>query len=193
MKHTFSFCMLLLFGAAPVFADFSDTVQPVLRKYCVSCHGPEKQAGKVRFDKLTGNLMTHPAEADVWSAILEQIETGAMPPEKKPRPSDQERTLLTTWIKQNVTQARQVLERRMQRPENGNYLSHEKLFDPKTAEQAPKIAASPARFWRILPATYESKAQQWLRAKKTAQRTTITASHPPAKLTSIRRNCCCSA
>lgn len=170
MKCTISFCILLLLNVGAVRADDGDTVLPVLQKYCVSCHGAEKQAGKVRFDKLTGNLKSYPAEADLWSTILEQIETGTMPPEKKPRPSDQERTLLTTWIKQNVVQARQVLARRMQRPENGNYLSHEKLFDPKTAEQAPKIAASPARFWRILPSTYESKAQQWLRAKKAAQR-----------------------
>jgi hypothetical protein len=48
-------------------------------------------------------------------------------------------------------------------PENGNYVPHDILFDPKTAEQAPKIAASPARVWRVLPTSYEDRQMWWLK------------------------------
>lgn len=138
-------------------ADFQQSVRPLLQKHCIACHGPKKQEGDLRFDGLTGNLTAHPSEAKVWSAILEQLETGAMPPEDRPRPKTDEVRRLTSWIKQNVREAEIAFVRKMRFPENGNRVRHEKLFDPKTAEQAPKIAASPARFWRILPRTYNRR------------------------------------
>jgi hypothetical protein len=159
----------MLLGAASVFAEFGTNVQPVLAKYCVSCHGSQKPAGKVALDKLTGNLTAHPAEVDVWSAVLEQIETGNMPPKSKARPSAQELATLKQWIQANLGAAQNTLARKLLRPENGNYISHEKLFDPKTAAAGPKIAGSPARVWRTLPQAYEGKQRWWLRAMSPAK------------------------
>mgnify|MGYP002623895144 FL=1 len=138
-------------------ADFQQSVRPLLQKHCIACHGPKKQEGDLRFDGLTGNLSAHPTEAETWAAILEQLETDAMPPEDRPRPKTDEVLRLTSWIKDNVREAEVALARKMRFPENGNRVPHEKLFDPKTAEQAPEIAASPARFWRILPHTYNRR------------------------------------
>jgi hypothetical protein len=145
-------------------ADEAPTVRPLLENHCIECHGADKQEGDVRFDELTGNPVDNPEEVKIWSSILEQLETGAMPPEKRPRPADSEVTALTAWIKQNAGQARELLARKMERPENGNLVPHDKLFDPKTAEQGPKIAASPARVWRALPVSYVDKQQAWLKA-----------------------------
>ena len=143
--------------AASASADFQQSIRPLLEKHCTACHGPKKQEGDLRFDGLTGNLSAHPTESETWAAILEQLETGAMPPEDRPRPKTDEVLRLTSWIKQNVREAEIAFARKMRFPENGNRVPHEKLFDPQTAEQAPKIAASPARFWRILPHTYNQR------------------------------------
>ena len=163
-------CLLVVATSpAPAGADFRESVLPLLRKHCIACHGPKKQAGDLRFDGLTGNLSALPAEAKTWTAILEQLETGAMPPEKRPRPRPDETSSAAAWIQQNVGQARRTLARKMMRPENGNYVPHDLLFAPKRAEQAPNIAASPARVWRKLPQSYEDQQKWWLRAKGAAK------------------------
>ena len=42
---------LVLFDVASVDAvDFADDVQPILRKHCFACHGPEKQKSGFRLD-----------------------------------------------------------------------------------------------------------------------------------------------
>ena len=163
-------CLLIVVSCtATASADFQQSVRPLLEKHCIACHGPKKQEGDRRFDRLTGNLSAHPEEGDVWAVILEQLETDAMPPEKQPRPGASEVATATTWIKENVGQAYRLIARKMMRPENGNHVPHDRLFDPKTAEQAPKIAASPARIWRVLPQSYEDQQKWWLRAKGAAK------------------------
>lgn len=125
----------------------------------------------MRFDGLTGDLSAHPAEAEIWASILEQLETDTMPPEDRPRPKAEEIVKATSWIKENVREAEIAFARKMRFPENGNRVPHQKLFDPKTAEQAPEIAASPARFWRILPHTYnrrQLKMGAWLHEQPVA-------------------------
>ena len=133
-----------------------------VKTHCVDCHGPEKQKGDVRFDKLSDNPA---ADSDLWLSVLEQLEAGEMPPKKKPQPSDKEVLQLLEWIDVNVSSARHAFQAKMQHPENGNLVPHDKLFDPKVAAQAPKIAASPARVWRTLPQSYEQKQEAWLNAR----------------------------
>ena len=137
--------------------SFAESVRPLMAERCFKCHGEKKQKGKVRLDLLTGNLAIHPKESETWAKVLEQLELGEMPPEDEKPLKEQERESVIEWINQNVSGAQRLLARKMRFPENGNHVSHEKLFDPKTAEQAPGIAASPARFWRILPSTYNRR------------------------------------
>lgn len=144
-------------------ADAGDVqaVRVLVQEHCVACHGPDTQEGDVRFDKLTGS----PQEELVWASILEQLVKDAMPPKDEPRLSGEEHSVFTTWIERKFPKAAQALAEKMQRPENGNLVPHDKLFDPKVAEQAPKIAASPARVWRTLPQSYEQKQEAWLNAR----------------------------
>ena len=51
-------CLLPMVRGLPVRADetppkpsFAKDVQPVLTKYCLGCHGPEKQRANIRFDR----------------------------------------------------------------------------------------------------------------------------------------------
>ena len=127
-----------------------------VKTHCIDCHGPEKQNGDVRFDRFDGDPT---AQTELWLKVLEQLRAGEMPPEKKPQPSDKEVLQVLEWIDVNVSSARHAFQAKMQRPENGNLVPHDKLFDPKVAAQAPKIAASPARVWRILPQSYEQKQE----------------------------------
>ena len=81
--------------------SFEEHIQPLISKYCYSCHGEGK--------KLRGDLDLTPyqkdtqvfEERDEWLYILEQIETEEMPT-KEPLPTDEERALMVNWIHQRL-------------------------------------------------------------------------------------------
>ena len=60
------------------------------------------------------------AETGLWLNVLEQLQTGEMPPEKKPRPSEQELAALRGWIDEHASKAALAFREKMQRPENAN-------------------------------------------------------------------------
>jgi len=85
---------------APVTAQFRREIQPMLKEYCYDCHGDGENKGQVAFDELKSNeaLMDH----DLWLKVMKNVRAGIMPPQKKPRPSDEERLRLEHWIKTGV-------------------------------------------------------------------------------------------
>jgi len=97
-------------------------------KHCTECHGAEKKKGKIRLDTLAADFSSVAARKP-WLAVREQIDSGAMPPEKvKVRPSKAENDVLVQWIDGKIaaaemarrtTQGRAVL-RRLNRVEYEN-------------------------------------------------------------------------
>jgi uncharacterized membrane protein len=102
--------------AAPV-ADplvYQDVLQPVLKQYCVDCHGPEKQKGKLRLDSLEALLAGGEngpavvAGAPKKSLLLTRLllpdsDDDHMPPEGKPGPKPEERALIEFWIERGAS------------------------------------------------------------------------------------------
>ena len=83
---------------------FQDVVQPLLKKYCVQCHNPEKMKSGVRVDLLTGTLEDR--HLALWKNILKQVENEDMPPEDEPRLADGQRRLCSHVVPQTAGQAR---------------------------------------------------------------------------------------
>lgn len=76
---------------------FIQSVQPILKEFCITCHSTEKQKGDLdleRFQSLD-QIKRDPA---VWEHALEQIRDKEMPPKDKPQPSAQQMELLTAWM-----------------------------------------------------------------------------------------------
>ena len=76
---------------------FRQSVQPLLEKYCVDCHGPDKQKGDMRLDEIDPDVVRG-TNFDQWEGVRESFNSGEMPPEDKPQPTDAERDLLTRWM-----------------------------------------------------------------------------------------------
>ena len=76
-------------------------VQPLLTKYCVACHSGEKPKAGVAFDTIRDER-TALNRRQLWEKVFEQIEDGAMPPDDKPQPADEERAVITRWIDSRV-------------------------------------------------------------------------------------------
>jgi len=102
-KAAFAISMLLLSpvlvaSAADVPADaqgFANLVKPLLRRYCVDCHGPDVQEARLRFDQIDG---FHLSDRHLWTMIHEQLAAGAMPPAgAEPAPAPEKAGVLA-WI-----------------------------------------------------------------------------------------------
>jgi mono/diheme cytochrome c family protein len=90
-------------------AVYANVVKPILETRCYSCHGPNKQKGKLRLDEpnfiLTGGkdgkiiIAGKPDESDLIKRILLPKESKShMPPIEKPQLSKQDLDLLHWWV-----------------------------------------------------------------------------------------------
>ena len=61
-------------------------LKPFLQEHCYDCHGAEKQKGDIRLDTLGSDLTDH-ANLEIWQNVLDQLNLGEMPPEKRPQPT----------------------------------------------------------------------------------------------------------
>jgi cytochrome c553 len=78
-------------------AQFNSTIAPLIQKYCGECHGGEKPKGNFR----VADLSTDFADAEHarrWNDVLEQLQSSAMPPDGKPRPTEAEVKTICDWI-----------------------------------------------------------------------------------------------
>jgi mono/diheme cytochrome c family protein len=92
--------------------DFERDVRPILVKHCLSCHGPSKQKGGLRFDRGTAALKGgdsgpaivpgKAAESPVVRLTAGLEEDRIMPP-RGPRLSEQQVGVLRDWIDQGAS------------------------------------------------------------------------------------------
>ncbi len=97
---------LLLFSAVPLAqaapdltADgFGKAVTPFFEEYCYSCHGEGEHKGSLSLDKLTLDFSTA-EKMRVWVNVLDKIDSGEMPPKKKPRPAPTRLAAASGWLR----------------------------------------------------------------------------------------------
>jgi len=74
-----------------------------LEKHCVRCHGPQKEEGDIRLDQLSRDFKSG-LDSHHWAEALEKVNSGEMPPDKEPQPTQAEIaafvTNLDTFIKE---------------------------------------------------------------------------------------------
>lgn len=91
-------------SATPAAADaarsFRTTIEPLLAKYCLDCHGGGIRKGGVSLDEL-GSDAEVVRRHDVWFAVLKNVRAGLMPPleDGAARPTPAEIDALSRWIK----------------------------------------------------------------------------------------------
>ena len=81
---------------------FAARVMPVLSAHCTTCHGLEKPEGKLN---LAGPRTPEQLRADAkrWFRVVEQIESGAMPPEGEEPLTLAERGAVLSWVRGELT------------------------------------------------------------------------------------------
>ncbi len=82
--------------------------QTLLKDYCVKCHGAEKQKGKFRVDDLP-LVVIDLATADRWQKVLNQMNSGDMPPDDEKQPERAAKANFLDDLANVMVAARKVL------------------------------------------------------------------------------------
>jgi mono/diheme cytochrome c family protein len=84
-------------------STYRQQIQPLLQRYCYSCHGKGRKKGDLALDAYKDENAIR-RDRRVWEIVLRHVRTGEMPPKHKPQPSLEERELITSWIATEVLQ-----------------------------------------------------------------------------------------
>ena len=83
--------------------SFDQSIRPLLREYCVTCHSTEKQEGELDLERFL-SLEQVKRHADVWERVQEQLALGEMPPKDAKQLSAEPRRLLADWVRSTLNE-----------------------------------------------------------------------------------------
>jgi hypothetical protein len=86
--RTASLSFVVCFGLAGA-ASGAEPFEAFLEKHCIRCHGPQKEEGDVRIDRLSRDFKSG-ADAHHWAEALDKLNSGEMPPETEAQPTQAE-------------------------------------------------------------------------------------------------------
>ena len=147
-------------GKASPVAPFriSNESEALLERYCLTCHDEESQKGDIRLDNLAE--LELPKRLDLLNRMQEQIYFQNMPPKQKRQPIPEERkAILATLSAELGVHHASTLEEKLQKPEFGNYIDHEKLF---SGEYRNLHGFTYDRRWLISESIFNAKFQRML-------------------------------
>ena len=125
--------------------ELEERATRVLRTYCVSCHGTDKQEGKVQLHAL--ETIDAVDRQSLFRKAQDVVHLAEMPPEDAKQPSDAERKVLLQWVSSQLTgKAAKALAEKLLRFEYGNVVDHQELFSGKHANLP---GYTPDRRWLI--------------------------------------------
>jgi hypothetical protein len=101
-------CSALAQAAEPVHARLDETQRAFFKDYCAECHGAETQEGKLRLDDISFAIESV-EQADRWQKILNQLNSGEMPPEDAKQPARERKTELLDALSQTLAKARKII------------------------------------------------------------------------------------
>jgi len=87
------------FAAEP----FEQSIRPLLRDYCVTCHSTEKQEGELDLERFA-TLAQVSQQPDVWEHVQEQISLGEMPPKDAKQLSAEQKQQLESWVRTTLNE-----------------------------------------------------------------------------------------
>jgi len=167
-----SACLLMIFSAVANESTQATTFSPsekskdLLDQYCFSCHDEDTQKGDIRLDNLADLELGK--RLDLLNRMQEQLYFQHMPPKKKRQPEEDERKeLLAMFTKELGLHNASTLEGKLQKPEYGNYINHEKLF---SGEYKDVPGFTYDRRWLISEFIFNAKFQRILQQKTMANR-----------------------
>lgn len=86
-------------------AQAAEPFEAFLETHCVRCHGPEKEKGDLRIDQLSRDFKVG-ADTHHWAEVIEQVNSGEMPPKKEKKPTQEEIASFVTNLDSRIKEGR---------------------------------------------------------------------------------------
>jgi len=124
-------------------ASYEKKMKPLLEQYCFDCHADGMDKGSFTFDKYTDYAALR-SDMKFWDHVRQQLITHVMPPEKKDKPSLDQRDEMVAWIDDSVfwfdptkPDPGHVTYRRLNRTEYNNTVRDLLYVDSRPAREFP--------------------------------------------------------
>ncbi len=88
--------------------EFPEKHYKFIDRYCLSCHDSDTEKGKVNLEEISYTIKTN-QQAESWQKVLDVLNSGEMPPEKKKQPKDQEKVVFLDELSKTMVKARNLL------------------------------------------------------------------------------------
>ena len=82
--------------------SYADHVLPVLKAYCINCHGGKKPKGDLALDIFSDEAAAL-QQKELWERVAANVRSGDMPPSGRKKPNANEVDQLTKWVEVKVT------------------------------------------------------------------------------------------
>ena len=118
---------LSLSSLSALAAGLPKPVSAFIEAHCIDCHDVDSARAGFRIDLLTDDF-TAGNNAGQWKEVMDKINSGEMPPKKKPRPDAKEAFAVASWVAEKLHETElaaqgaggRVPMRRMNRVEYAN-------------------------------------------------------------------------
>ncbi|MEN9573980.1 MAG: hypothetical protein RL514_1835 [Verrucomicrobiota bacterium] len=149
MKRTLSCCavslVLLCDLPAAGAAEVPAAARAFIQAHCIDCHDAGSARAGFRIDLLTADF-TAGNNAGLWHEVMNKINSGEMPPKKKPRPNAKEAFAVASWVAKKLDETTKSAQgaggrvpmRRMNRVEYANTVRDLFSLDENFARRVEK-------------------------------------------------------
>ena len=104
------------------------SIEAIIQKHCVTCHGPSTQSANVRLDNLPKDFVNDARAAETWNDVRNVLNRGEMPPRGSVHLDSRDRATLVDWLDAAILEANEarsgsssaVVMRRLNRSEYQN-------------------------------------------------------------------------
>ncbi|MCX7423856.1 MAG: DUF1592 domain-containing protein [Planctomycetia bacterium] len=83
----------------------AEPFEAFLEKHCIRCHGPKKEEGDIRIDRLSRDFKLG-RDSHHWAEALDKLNSGEMPPKKEPQPTQAEIAAFVTSLDARLKEGR---------------------------------------------------------------------------------------
>ena len=96
LRSSLVLCVILSVADAGAVCG-AEPFEAFLEKHCVRCHGPQKEEGDIRIDRLSRDFKAG-LDSHHWAEALDKINSGEMPPKDEPQPTLDEIAAFVTTL-----------------------------------------------------------------------------------------------
>ena len=118
LARSTTWVFVMSFASGMASASAAEPFEAFLKKHCIRCHGPQKEEGDIRIDRLSRDFKAG-LDSHHWAEALDKVNSGEMPPEDEPQPTQDEVAAFVTRLDSLLKEGRAA--RMAARPEVAHY------------------------------------------------------------------------